>query len=166
MEISKRKLIIPIIVLIVIFIIPTLIWLFNQSKSSQDQGIESVSVKSKLTGLTEQIVPYYKADYTPGGADLVDTTYQIFSLNSLDVPDAVKSALSYGAVDYLHKYLSPNAETVYIYLDKSSLEYHSNNNFSFDFYTDSPERYFTYIVTPIDYSHQTVIIKPINEGQR
>lgn len=166
MEISKRKLIIPIAILVVIFIIPTLIWLFNQSKSSQTQDIETVGVTSKFTQSTEQIVPYYKADYTPGGADLVDTNYKVFSINSLAIPDAVKSALNYGAVDYLHKYLPPNAETVYIYIDKSSLKYHNDNNFSFDFYTDSPEQYFSYVVTPINDSSQSVTIQPINRGQR
>ena len=134
----------------------------KQKKSDDD--IQTVTVTSPLEHVSASAVPYYKGDYSSGDQDLVNTQYTVFAMDQLKVPDDIKNALQFGVPAYLRGYQAPNVEPVFIHLDVNSVKYANANDYSFNFYTDSPEQYFSYTVAPTDDARSNAVITAIGGG--
>lgn len=158
---SRKTIILAAVALLAVIAI--IVAIFN-AVNKPPQDIDTATVTSPFTHTSTEVVPYYKADYAEGDEDAVNTEYIVFSLDTLKVSDDIKSALQYGAPMFLKGYQEPSVEPVFIHLDTSSVKYKNESDFSFNFYTDSPEGYFSYTVKPEQDSQSTVTIMPIGGG--
>lgn len=162
---STRNKFFIIVGLIAVIIIIGVVFMISNNQSKGPEGISLVTVTSPFTHTSTTVTPYYKADYASGDQDLVNTQYAIFPVDGVKLPGAVKNALQYGTPTYLANHQLQNSELVFIHLDVDSVHYKSDSDFSFNFYTDSPEQYFNYTSAPLANSQSSITIKPIGGGR-
>ncbi|MGB4762530.1 MAG: hypothetical protein WBP12_04215 [Candidatus Saccharimonas sp.] len=160
---ANNRVKIVIAVFVGIFILLSMIAIVGR-KASNELGIETAVVSSPFTHTSKEVTPYYKADYASGDEDAVNTVYSVFDIDNLKVSDDIKNALRYGVQPYLNKYQTPSVEVVFIHLDVETVIYKNTNDFSFNFYSDSPEGYFSYTASPTGDDKSYVTIKPIAGG--
>lgn len=147
---NRKVLIITGISILVMLIAWVLFTIISQTQGKQ-QVDEQVALYSPVTQTSDSLAVNYGSNIVPND-DAVVQRFKIFDEKAIPLPNKLKEDI----IPLIPKYLQSlsfygSYDVVYIHISKDSVKVKSIYNYSFEFYTDSPERYYKVTSTETGY---------------
>lgn len=108
---------------------------------------QNTTFSSPLTKTSDNLVITYGGSADPN-ADAVVTQYRLFGVDKLPLTSRVREQLQATLPTYIQSLVQPTFQYTYVHIVKDSIHYTSIDDYSFDFYLDSPESYFHFAKKP------------------